>query len=319
LNALLGFGEVYVTVLPVAQAQYINCNLCGGNDYRVVFPAGKAQSKQIVQCRSCGLMYANPRTGDLDLVTVANHDPTYLNEMLQRSYDPRMVKERSQVKDYEATRAILADLFPARGNLLEVGSGLGFLLHFFKEDGWITTGVDPDPLGCQHARAILGLNVIADTLPNAKCPTDAYDVALMMHVIEHVPDPCQTLSELFRILRPGGILVLETPRYDTLAFKLLGHRERSVLCEGHVYFFTTDTLEQIAQKVGFSVLRRAYVGRSLTMDRLLWNIGRISKVKAIQSKLESISRFLRLTEVRLKINIRDMQRVYLKKPSAPLH
>jgi SAM-dependent methyltransferase len=164
------------------------------------------------------------------------------------------------------------------------------------------------------------LNVIADTLPNAKCQADLYDVALMIHVIEHVPDPCQTLSELFRMLRPGGILVVETPRYDTLTFKLLGHRERSVLCEGHVYFFTTSTLERIAQKVGFSLLRRAYVGRSLTLDRLLWNIGRISKGKVIQSKLESISRLLRLTEVRLKINIHDMQRVYFKKPqsAAPL-
>jgi SAM-dependent methyltransferase len=312
-----GFGEVYVT-LPVLQAQYINCNLCGGDDYRVVFPAGKAQSKQIVQCRACGLMYANPRTGDLDLVTVAQYDPDYLNGMLQRSYDPRMVKERGQVKDYETTRNILADLFPARGTLLEVGSGLGFLLNYFKEDGWITTGVDPDRLSSQHARVILGLNVIADILPNAKFQDDSYDVALMMHVIEHVPDPCQTLSELFRILRPGGMLVVETPRYDSLAFKILGHRERSVLVEGHVYFFTTSTLERIAQKVGFSVLRRAYVGRSLTLDRLLWNIGRISKVKLIQSKLESISRLLRLTEVKLKINIHDMQRFYLKKPSAPL-
>ena len=75
-----------------------------------------------------------------------------------------------------------------------------------------------------------------------------------------------------------------------------------------MYFFTTSTLERIAQKVGFSVLRRAYVGRSLTLDRLLWNIGRISTGMVIQSKPESISRLLRLTEVRLKINIRDMQR-----------
>lgn len=303
-----------MTVLPVFQAQYISCNLCDGNDYRVVFPAGQAQSHQIVQCLGCGLMYANPRTGEIDFVRVANSDPDFLSEMLRRNYDPRMEKERCQVRDYETTRDILADLFPARGNLLEVGSGLGFLLHFFREDGWITTGVEPDPLCCQHARAILGLNV--DTLPNAKCQADSYDVALMMHVIEHVPDPCQTLSELFRMLRPGGILVVETPRYDTLTFKLLGHRERSVLCEGHVYFFTTSTLERIAQKVGFSVLRRAYVGRSLTLDRLLWNVGRISQCKVIQSKLESISRLLRLTKVRLKINIHDMQRVYFKKPQS---
>ena len=162
-------------------------------------------------------MYANPRIAELDFVRAANSDPAFLNEMLQRSYDPRMEKERCQIKDYETTRDILADLFPARGNLLEVGSGLGFLLRFFKDDGWIVAGVEPDPLCCQHARAILGLDIIADSLQNAKCPAESYDVALMMHVIEHVPDPCQTLSELFQMLRPGGVLVVETPRYDTLA------------------------------------------------------------------------------------------------------
>jgi hypothetical protein len=107
-------------------------------------------------------MYANPRTGELDLVRVANSDPAFLNEMLQRRYDSRMEKERCQVRDYETTRHALADLFPTRGSLLEVGSGLGFLLESFKEDGWITTGVDPDPLCCEHARVILGLDIIME-------------------------------------------------------------------------------------------------------------------------------------------------------------
>jgi hypothetical protein len=94
------------------EAQYINCNLCGGNDYRVLFPAGKAQSHQIVQCLGCGLMYANPRTRELDFARVANSDPAFLNEMLQRSYDPRMEKERCQVKDYEQRGIFSLTYFP---------------------------------------------------------------------------------------------------------------------------------------------------------------------------------------------------------------
>src|SRR6185312_10389160 len=299
-------------MIPV---QYISCNLCGSDIYRVLFPAGKAQSQQIVQCLRCGLMYANPRTGELDFLRVARSDPTFLDEMLRRRCDSRMEKERCQIGDYVTTRRILAKLFPERGNLLELGSGLGFLLDSFRQDGWITMGVDPDPLCCEHARVKLGLDVIAGTLAGARCQADSYDAALMIHVIEHLPDPCQTLRELFRILRPGGILVVETPRYDTLTFRLLRHRERSILCEGHVYFFTTKTLEGIAGKAGFSVLRRAYVGRSLTLARLLWNVGRVCRSRMIQTSLESLSRLLHLTKMSLTINLRDMERVYLRRPT----
>jgi 2-polyprenyl-3-methyl-5-hydroxy-6-metoxy-1,4-benzoquinol methylase len=299
----------------VRPTEVVRCNLCDGDDYRVLFPAGKAQSNQIVQCRRCGLMYANPRAVELDFVKAARTDPGYLSEMLQRTYDPRMEKERRQVRDYVDTRSFLSGLFPARGALLEVGSGLGFLLHFFEQDGWITTGVDPDPLYCLHARQMLGLDVVADTLSNLQCAADTYEVALMMHVVEHVPDPYRTLSDVYRLLRPGGVLVVETPRYDTWSFKLLGHRERSILCEGHVYFFTTRTLEHLAQKVGYSVVRRDYVGRTLTLDRLLWNVGRISRNQGILAAIESASRRLRLSDVGLKLNLRDMERVYLRKPA----
>ena len=47
-------------------------------------------------------------------------------------------------------------------------------------------------------------------------------MVVFIHVIEHVPDPLETLRSIYRVLKPGGHLVIETPRYDSLMFKLLG-------------------------------------------------------------------------------------------------
>jgi len=40
----------------------VNCNLCGSDDYEVVFKKGKAQNHQIVKCKNCNLLYANPHS-----------------------------------------------------------------------------------------------------------------------------------------------------------------------------------------------------------------------------------------------------------------
>ena len=124
----------------------------------------------------------------------------------------------------------------------------------------------------------------------------------------------QCWREAHRILKPGGILVLETPRYDTLAFKLLGKRERSLSCDGHIYFFTSDTLAQIAKKVGFTIMKSDCVGRSLTLQRLFYNFGVISKNPFLQRLLKQIATQFQLNKIWFNLNARDMERIYLKKP-----
>ena len=123
-----------------------------------------------------------------------------------------------------------------------------------------------------------------------------------------------TMRELHRVLCPGGTLVMETPRLDSLAFRLLGRRERSVACEGHLYFFDLATLAGMARQAGFEVLRHDVVGRTLTIDRLLWNVAVIAKSERLKVLAARLSRRLLLTRLRIRLNARDMQRIYLRRP-----
>lgn len=295
--------------------QILNCNICDSPDYSVLFKAGRAQLNQIVKCTQCGLMYANPRTTEPDHVEIAKFDPDYVQEYLIQNKLPRFRKEALQVRDYNSTRRFLASQRPDKGDLLEVGSGLGFLLSHFRKDGWNTTGVEPDRGLCRYAERTLGMKVIPELLHAAGLADASFDVVLMMHVIEHVPDPTATLQEIHRVLRPNGLFVMETPCYDSLAFKILGRRERSLSCSGHIYFFTSETIERIARKAGFSVVKKVKVGRSMTVGRLLFNVGVVCKSKTIERGLESLSQILRLDRIHLTLNLRDMERVYLQKPS----
>lgn len=230
----------------------------------------------------------------------------------------RYEKEQIQLVDTANTRALLNALHPHRGKLIEIGSGCGFQLDAFRKEGWDVLGIEPDHNAAKHAGDSLSIPTMNTILENAQLPDGSADVVVMLHVIEHIPDPVGTLSEIFRVLSPGGHLVLETPRYDTLMFKLLGRRERSVSCNGHIFFFTTASLRNAYTRAGFTLVKLDYVGRTLTLDRLTYNLGVISKNPALQRSAISTARQLGLHKRHITLNLRDMQRVCLAKPDNPL-
>ncbi len=293
-------------------SESVPCNYCDVDEATVVFGPGVAQANQIVRCNRCGLMNASPRTRVPDHVEIAGYDPTFDPF---HADDTRVLKERLQVKDYDRTRALLNRLYPQRGRLLEVGSSLGYLLDVFKQDGWDVMGVEPFYQACRHSREELGLDVKNAILETAGLPEASFDVVLLNHVIEHLDDPMGTLREVNRILKPEGHFVIETPRYDTLMFRLLGRRERSLGCGGHIYFFTTRTLRNLYEAAGFKTVQLDYVGRSLTAERLLYNVALISKSPKLKGRLDQLSQRLGLKTWKLHLNFRDMQRVCVQKIS----
>jgi 2-polyprenyl-3-methyl-5-hydroxy-6-metoxy-1,4-benzoquinol methylase len=257
-------------------------------------------------------MYANPRKQADCFELEARREAWDFAEQNPQRYE----KELLQVRDYATTRSLLSRLHPNRGKLIEVGSSCGIQLDALRKEGWEVLGVEPDRNAARQATEKLAIPTINSVLETARLSAESADAVLMLHVIEHVPDPVGTLREIFRVLKPGGHLVLETPRYDTLMYKLLGRRERSLSCDGHIFFFTTDSLRRAYTMAGFELARLNYVGRTMTLDRLAYNVGVMTKSATVQHVVNSISRRLFLHKLSITINVRDMQRVCLVKPLA---
>jgi SAM-dependent methyltransferase len=292
---------------------HVNCNLCGADDYAVVFRKGEAQLHQIVRCTRCGLMYANPQE-EVDVVTLLT-DENVPQVYIPEEHKEYFHKQQVQLPDNLRALAILNSLLPQRGKLLEVGSYCGFFLDEIRRDGWDAVGLEPFRAAADYSRREFGLSIIDGALPQPQLPDGAFDAIVMLHVIEHMPDPIANLRELRRLLKPGGVLVVETPRFDSLAFKLLGRRERSVsACDGHIYFFTVPTLSKMVEQSGFQVHRVELVGRTLTLQRLLTNVAIVAHSPRLRRTLGKVSEKLRLDRVRLHVNVHDMQRIYCRVP-----
>ncbi len=197
-----------------------------------------------------------------------------------------------------------------KGKLLEIGSYAGVFLNSAKEEGWDVVGIEPFPKPRIYSEMKFGLKVLSTPFETSGLPKDSFDVVVSTHVIEHIYDPKVFIEKAHEVLKPGGVLILETPTYDSLTFKLLKHRERSVRCIGHIYFFTKKSVAKMVEDSGFKVLKHVDVGRTLTMDRLFTNIGIITGKRKF---FEKTSKKMKLDRFVVHINARDMQRLYCEK------
>lgn len=288
------------------------CNNCGSSAYRVLYPAGRAQVNQIVRCSACGLMYAYP----LHRANLAGYDIAVGSRAPLTAEDSEVRRGADKLPDYEKIEGVLRGYLARPGHVIEVGSSSGILLDSFRRAGWRVTGIEPDGRAVEYARSRYGLDVHQGTLDSAALEPGIADAVVMLHVIEHVDDPAHAVSQVGRLLRPGGIFVVETPTYDSLTYALLRHRERSLSCNGHIFFYTEASLTKLLGDSGFEILRSQRVGRTLTIARLLWNLGVISKSARVQSSLARFSERWSLSRRHLYLNARDMIRVYARKREA---
>jgi ubiquinone/menaquinone biosynthesis C-methylase UbiE len=110
----------------------------------------------------------------------------------------------------------------ARGaDLLEVGCGTGLLLERFAEFTRSAQGVDLSPGMLEKARA-RGLTVKEGSATDLPYSSSEFDVACSFKVLAHVPDIEKAMSEMFRVVRPGGVVIAEF--YNPFSIRALAKR-----------------------------------------------------------------------------------------------
>lgn len=150
----------------------------------------------------------------------------------------------------EQRNQVLYVPFVENGHLLDIGCGNGSAMTVLKRRGWKVSGTDFDNTALDNARK-KGLDVYLGDLKTINFPDNTFDSILLSHVIEHVPDPIETLRECHRILKPEGRLIAITPNADSRGHKRFKHHWRGLEVPRHLQLFTPSSLENTGLKAGF--------------------------------------------------------------------
>ena len=131
---------------------------------------------------------------------------------------------------------------PKGAKVLDVGCGHGLALNTFRDHGMDATGVG---FGYEAAKARAeGFEIIEEDMSFLDVADATFDLAWCRHVIEHSLFPYFTLSEMFRMLKPGGVIYMEVPAPDTVCQHEANANHYSVL--------TRTTWMQLLSRAGFT-------------------------------------------------------------------
>lgn len=211
----------------------------------------------------CGLIWLDPIPTPDDIGktyqnyythTRSNHARHTLSArlvlLILRPISIGLLRMRSERKRY---KAMFLDQMPT-GDLLEVGCGSGKRLARMKALGWNVTGQEIDPVAAQHLRENEGIDVHLGPLETLQGCEEKFDVVIMSHVIEHVPDPVALLTASYKRLKKGGLLVIATPNAASYGHQKFGASWRGLEPPRHLHLFTCGTLTQVAKNAGFNRL-----------------------------------------------------------------
>lgn len=271
----------------------VNCYICGSDACEKFLVGeddltGKEGNFLYVKCLNCDLVYQNPRINIQGIKEF--YDSEYIAHrkkkdwgMLTPLYEYTMSKHDRE-KDKIVGKYVSLN---AQTEILDVGCAVGtFLLHLRKKYDCKISGVDfKEDLSYPDFDKI---NFYQGLFYEQAIPEQKFDLVTMWHFFEHDYDPNKSLEMAKKVLKPGGKLIIEVPRLDSLTFKMYKNKWPGVQAPQHTALYDKKSFLNILEKNGliideylpygafppyFYIFTGAYfktIGKKLNLDKIIF-------------------------------------------------
>lgn len=197
---------------------------------------------------------------EIDGSGLTNEEINYIEKSLQ-SNPERIENQVNAVKRYGEIKNI---------RVLDIGCGGGLFLSKMKNEGAKVLGIELNDSRAYYAKTKHGLNIAKRSIEDSYWEgfVEAFDVVTLWDVIEHVNFPLSTLKHAVKVLKPNGILLIDTPcrdafyhRFGEFTYKLSGGKLPTFLNAmysakpfGHKQILSLAEMKGLFEEVGLEVL-----------------------------------------------------------------
>lgn len=235
-----------VIVDGLEAVEILNCNLGHQIDPQILW---EKDGFAYCRCPECGLVWVNPQLTDDSVAKI------YAAGFKSK------LSARDRPQNFRAHRSVLRRiaLYKQLDRLLDVGCFTGNFLLAAQEAGWAgVEGTEISTLAIDFARSKYSLEIHEGDLTTLELD-GKYDVVTLSDVIEHVSDPAATLRVVHAILRPGGLLYMDTPHFFSIPYLYFG-KAWSVFFPWHRHYFSVNNMRVALEDAGFRIKSIRSVG-----------------------------------------------------------
>jgi len=232
------------------------CWFCG-QDCRVLWEGlsddrfGAPGTYDILRCSGCGLEQTWPRPTEAELKDLYER---FYNAGVEPGGTYQFLRERFLASGWYRLWLhwdgdLTFHLRRGRGRLLDLGCNEGRGLSLYAANGFTAEGLEINEKAAALARQ-RGFTVFTGALADFT-PAEPYEVVVLSNVLEHAPDPVAMLTEVRRLLKPGGEVWISCPNADSLWRGIFGRAWINWHVPFHLWHFSAQTLRAVLERAGF--------------------------------------------------------------------
>jgi 2-polyprenyl-3-methyl-5-hydroxy-6-metoxy-1,4-benzoquinol methylase len=206
------------------------------------------ESFSIVKCASCDFVYTNP---------IPNHDVIgdYYKSKEYISHSSSNKGLINKIYNLVRNRTLRAKVkivqrYTKGNKILDFGSGTGHFLNECKKQNFLIEGFEPDLDAVSFAQDEFNIQLSHPSLL-AQIETNSIDVITLWHVLEHVYDLKKDVSELLRVLKHDGVIIVAVPNLNSWDANFYKEFWAAYDLPRHLYHFQESTIQKLFQQFSF--------------------------------------------------------------------
>jgi SAM-dependent methyltransferase len=222
----------------------------------------------IFRCEGCGVGRADTTGFD----SAAYYTDGYFSGQHADGYSDYLGSEPVLRREF-AREVEFIGRYRRSGRLIEIGCAYGFFLREAKRC-FDVAGIELAGQAAAHCRQS-GLNVVTGTATAENLgQLGRADVFVLLDVLEHLPDPFDTLTRCASHLNPGGVIVLTTGDFGSRVARLAGARWRLMTPPQHLWFFTAESFRRWSCLVGMRMEGLEHPWKLVPVSLIGFQLGR---------------------------------------------